>query len=52
MEKESAAQSIAEDLFTDPDKDATGHPLPPQTLEAEPTSDRPGQHRVDDDEDD
>ena len=50
MEKENTAQSIADDLFTDPDKDAATQPLPPQTSEAEPTSDRPGQHRVDDDE--
>lgn len=50
MEK-NAVQEVAADLITDPDKDATAAPLPPQTTDAEPTSDRPGQHRVPDDED-
>lgn len=54
MTDKNAAQEVADDLFTDPDADASGKPapLPPQTIDAEPTSDRPGQHRVDDDEDD
>ena len=51
MDKENAAQGIADELLTDPDKDAVGRPMPPQTSEAEPTSDRPGQHAVIDDED-
>lgn len=50
----NAAQELADDLITDPDKDAGGKPapLPPQTTDAEPTSDRPGQHRVADDDED
>lgn len=47
-----AAKQIADDLFTDPDADARDKPapLPPQTTDAEPTGDRPGQHRVADDD--
>lgn len=54
MTKNNTAQEVADDLLSDPDKDAAGTPavLPPQTTEAEPTSDRPGQHSVPDDEDD
>lgn len=52
MSKENAAQNVVDDLLTDPDKDAVAAPLPPQTVEAEPTSDRPGQHAVLDNEDD
>lgn len=39
---DSAAQQIVDDLLTDPDKDAakTPPPLPPQTIDAEPTSGR------------
>ena len=50
MTDRNAAQEVADDMLTDPDQDATAKPtpLPPQTTEAEPTSDRPGQHRVDD----
>ena len=45
MDKENPAQELADDMLTDPDKDAEGPPptMPPQTIEAEPTSDRPGQ---------
>lgn len=54
MTKENTAQELADDLLTDPDKDAGARPapLPPQTIDAEPTSGRPGQHRVADDEED
>lgn len=54
MTKENAAQELADDLLTDPDKNAAGTSalLPPQTIEAEPTSGRPGQHAVPDDEED
>ena len=53
MDKDNAAQDLAENLLTDPDRDAGGapKPLPPQTTDAEPTSGRPGQHRVADDDD-
>ncbi|HEU0042969.1 hypothetical protein [Sphingomonas sp.] len=39
MEKDNAAQEIAEDLLTDPDKDAAKNPppAPPQTIDAEPS---------------
>lgn len=42
MEKENAAQELAENLLTDPDKDAQGTPppSPPQTVEAEPSGER------------
>ncbi len=50
--KDNAAQEVVADLLADPDKDVERRPapLPPQTTEAEPTSDRPGQHRVAEDE--
>ncbi len=47
----NTAQEIAEDLITDPDAAAGTGKLPPQTTNAEPTSDRPGQPRIPDDED-
>lgn len=52
MAEKNTAQEVADDLLTDPDKDADTKPapLPPQTIDAEPTSDRPGQHRVADDD--
>lgn len=52
MPDENTAHTLVDDLLTDPDKDASAKPLPPQTSEAEPTSDRPGQHRVADDDED
>ena len=54
MDTQNAAQTIADDLLSDPDRDAQGKPapLPPQTVEGEPTSGRPGQHSVPDDEED
>lgn len=52
MADENAARTLADDLLTDPDKDAVTQPLPPQTTDAEPTGDRPGQHRVPDDDED
>lgn len=52
MAKDNAAQEIADDMLTDPDKDAGSMPLPPQTVDAEPTSDRPGQMRVEEETDD
>lgn len=52
MAEDNAARTLMDDLLTDPDKDAAAAPLPPQTVEAEPTSDRPGQHRVADDDED
>ena len=44
MDKENAAQEIADDMLTDPDKDAADRPppAPPQTTDAEPTSGRDG----------
>jgi hypothetical protein len=44
MAKDNAAQEVADDLLTDPDKDAERNPppVPPQTIDAEPTSDRDG----------
>ena len=49
-DKENVAQEIVDDLLTDPDADASTKPapLPPQTVDAEPTGGRPGQHRVPD----
>lgn len=43
-EKENAAQEVVDDLLTDPDKDAerTPPPQPPQTIDNEPSGDRPG----------
>ncbi|WP_425230533.1 hypothetical protein [Sphingomonas sp.] len=43
-EKENAVQEIADDLLTDPDKDAEGKPppAPPQTIEAEPSGEGKG----------
>lgn len=40
-EKENAAQEVADDLLTDPDKDAEGahKPRPPQTVANEPERD-------------
>ena len=54
MTGKNAAQELADDILTDPDRDAasTPAPLPPQTVDAEPTSDRPGQERVSEDDDD
>lgn len=54
MSKDGTAQDVAKDLLTDPDADAAKSPapLPPQTVDAEPTGGRPGQHRVADDEED
>ena len=42
MTKDNAAQEVADDMLTDPDKDAGTNPppLPPQTTDAEPTSGR------------
>lgn len=39
MSKENAAQEVADDMLTDPDKDAANipPPTPPQTIDAEPT---------------
>jgi hypothetical protein len=39
MTDRNAAQEIADDMITDPDKDAEGKPppTPPQTIDAEPT---------------
>lgn len=39
MDKENAAQELADTMLTDPDKDAQNPPppRPPQTIEAEPT---------------
>ena len=41
MDKNNAAQEIADDLLTDPDKDAAENPppVPPQTVDAEPSGD-------------
>lgn len=38
MSKENVAQEVADDMLTDPDKDAEGkpRPAPPQTTDAEP----------------
>lgn len=40
--KDNAAQEVADDLITDPDKDAKGAPTPPppQTVAIEPEKDR------------
>lgn len=53
MSEANGARELADNLLTDPNADAAGKPvpLPPQTVDAEPTSDRPGQHRVADDDD-
>lgn len=42
MSEQNAAQEIADDMLTDPDKDARKDPppAPPQTVDAEPTSER------------
>ena len=42
MTKDNAAQQLADDMLTDPDKDAEGTslPTPPQTVDAEPTGGR------------
>lgn len=38
ISKENTAQEVADDLLTDPDRDAdTTQPKPPQTIDAEPT---------------
>lgn len=44
MSKNNAAQEVVDDLLTDPDKDAGANPapVPPQTVDAEPTSERDG----------
>ena len=43
MPKENAAQEVADDLLTDPDRDAeTTQPKPPQTIDAEPTGEGDG----------
>lgn len=54
MSDRNTAQEVADDMLTDPDKDAGDRPapLPPQTIDAEPTGGRPGQHRVADDAED
>jgi cell division septation protein DedD len=52
MSDKNAAQELADDMLTNPDKDAAEVPLPPQTIDAEPTSGRPGQVRVEEDDDD
>lgn len=41
-EKDNAAQEVADDLITDPDKDAkeAPKPPPPQTVASEPEKDR------------
>ncbi len=43
MDKENAAQEVADDMITDPDADAalTPPPRPPQTIEDEPSGDAP-----------
>ena len=40
MADDNAAKEVVDDLLTDPDKDAAGKPapVPPQTIDAEPTS--------------
>ena len=42
MADDNAAQEVVDDMLTDPDKDAAGKPapVPPQTIDAEPTSKR------------
>ena len=42
MNEENAVQKLADNLLTDPDKDAEGtpRPSPPQTINAEPSSGR------------
>jgi hypothetical protein len=44
MAKDNAAQEIADDMLTDPDKDAERDPapVPPQTVDAEPNGERDG----------
>lgn len=52
MSEENGVQAAVDHLLTDPDKDAANAPAAPQTIGGEPTSDRPGQHTVPDDEED